>query len=163
PTAAPAQWMDDFPYQGGAFALGRIFSWLAGLQGRSQQRPEVAGLDMEEVLAHRPLNSVDEVFGRPMPIYQEFLQHPTLDDHWKAIQLSTDDFNGINIPSLTVTGSFDQSERGAMFSWRNMRAYSPAKESQYLLVGPWSHGQTFNGGERKIGELEFTGDSIYDT
>ena len=66
-----------------------------------------------------------------------------------------DDFKKLNIPALTVTGWFDGDQPGAMFYWRNMRTYSPAKGQQYLIVGPWNHNQTFLGGTAKQGDLSF--------
>jgi hypothetical protein len=44
-----------------------------------------------------------------------------------------------------------------------MAAHSPARDQQYLLIGPWHHIQTFFGGKTSVGEMEFTDDSIVDT
>jgi putative CocE/NonD family hydrolase len=34
-----------------------------------------------------------------------------------------------------------------------MQEHSPARDRQWLIVGPWNHVQTYRGGEEKIGEL----------
>jgi putative CocE/NonD family hydrolase len=162
PTAAAGRWLEELPYQGGAFELAWAIDWLNATSDRSGQGTNAAGLDMKEILKHRPLLTVDEAFGRRMPLYRQFLQHGTMDAYWKRIRFTEDDFRHLDIPALTITGWFDAGQPGALFYWSNMRAYSPAKDNQYLLVGPWTHIQTFAGGERKLGGFEFSSDSIYD-
>jgi uncharacterized protein len=142
-----------FPFLTGQFNQVGIASW---------QAPNADGLDLKEILKHRPLLDIDELFGRYMPLYRAFLQHDTMDDYWKRIQFTTEDFKKLDIPALTISGWFDDDQPGALFYWRNMRAYSPAKDNQYLLIGPWTHLQTWVGGENKLGDFEFSGDSIYD-
>jgi putative CocE/NonD family hydrolase len=162
PTAAAGRYMDELPYQGGAFGLEFSIRFLNFVYGRSQQGPNGDGLDLKEILKHRPLLDIDDLFGRHMPLYRAFLQHDTMDDYWKRIQFTTEDFKKLDIPALTVSGWFDGDQAGALFYWRNMRAHSPASDNQYLLIGPWTHVQTWVGGENKVGDFEFSGDSIYD-
>jgi uncharacterized protein len=162
PTASAGRWLEELPYQGGAFELAWAIDWLNATSDKSNQGTNAAGLDMKEILKHRPLLTVDEAFGRRMPLYRQFLQHDTIDDYWKRIQFTLDDFRNLDIPALTTTGWFDAGQPGALFYWSNMRAFSPARDNQYLLVGPWTHIQTFVGGERKLGGFEFSADSIYD-
>jgi uncharacterized protein len=162
PTAAAGRYMDELPYQGGAFKLASSIQILNLVSGRSWQGPNADGLDLKEILKHRPLVGGDELFGRHMPLYRAFLQHDTMDDYWKRIQFTTEDFKNLDIPALTTTGWFDGDQPRALFYWRNMRAYSPAKDNQYLLIGPWTHIQAFVGNENKLGDFEFSDDSIYD-
>jgi uncharacterized protein len=162
PTAAAGRWLSEIPYQGGGFLLQWAVQWLNGTSDRSQQGANAEGLDMKEILKHRPLLTIDEEFGRRMPIYRAFLEHNTMDDYWKRIQFVEDDFKKLDIPALTTTGWFDGDQPGALFYWRNMRANSPAKDKQFLLAGPWTHVQTFMGGAKNLGGFEFSGDSIYD-
>ena len=162
PTAAAGRYLSEIPYQGGAFLLDWAIHWLNGASDHALQGANASGLDMKEILKHRPLLTMDEAFGRRMPIYRDFLQHDTMDDYWKRIQFTTDDFKKLDLPTLTTTGWFDGDQPGALFYWRNMRAYSPAKDNQFLLAGPWTHVQTFLGGERNLGDFQFSGDSIYD-
>jgi putative CocE/NonD family hydrolase len=162
PTAAAGRWLDELPYQGGAFELEWAIQWLNATADRSVQGLNASGLDLNAILKERPLLTVDEKFGRRMPLYREFLQHDTLDNYWKRIQFTAEDFRRLDIPALTTTGWFDAGQPGALFYWRNMRVNSPAKNNQYLLIGPWTHLQTFVGGDRKLGGFEFSEDSVYD-
>jgi len=162
PTAPAGRYFYELPYSGGAFNVDWSINWLNLTSGHLEQGANAASLKMDAILKHRPLLTLDEAFGRHMPLYRDFLTHSTLDDYWKRIQFAPEDFKDINIPALTITGWFDGDQPGALYYWRNMRAYSPAKNNQYLLAGPWTHVQAFVGGERKLGGFEFSADSVYD-
>jgi len=159
PTAAPANYFEEAPYHGGAFQMQFALSWLNGTSGRISQTNS-SGLDWERVFKHRPLLTMDEVMGRKMPLYRKWLKHSVLDSYWKQIIFSPDDLPAIDIPALHVTGWFDGDQIGALIYWRGMMKNSPAKDNQYLLIGPWTHVETFMGGDDKQGEMELTKDSI---
>ncbi len=97
-----------------------------------------------------------------MRLYKEWLEHNTLDDYWKRIIFTPEDFRSLDLPALTVTGWFDGDQPGAIYYWDGMNAHSPGRDKQYLVIGPWDHGQTFLGGALKMGEMKFTGDSVID-
>ena len=162
PTAAAGRYFDEVPYIGGAFFHSWALGWINGTSGRQSQDPNVTDQDLHRALAHRPLLTADSVYGRIMPLYREFLEHPTMDAWWKRIQFAPEDFGRINIPVLHVTGWFDGDQPGAMFYWRGMQAGSPARDKQFLLVGPWLHVQTWRGGERRVGEMELGPESVVD-
>jgi uncharacterized protein len=162
PTAAAGHWFEEIPSTGGAWGMWWGINWLNSVQGRIVQSPNSVGIDMNAVYKHRPLITMDEAFGRKMPLYRQFLEHDTLDAYWKRIAFTAEDFKSITIPALTVTGWFDGDQAGALFYWRNMRALSPGKDNQFLIIGPWSHNQTFLGGSTKQGAFELSADAVYD-
>ena len=45
----------------------------------------------------------------------------------------------VSIGPLTITGWFDGDQSGALHYWRGMARHSPARDSQYLIIGPWTH------------------------
>jgi len=163
PTAPAGRYLEELPFQGGAFMHQWALGWINGTSGRSEQGPNLSGANWDEIFEHRPLLSSDSVMGRPMRLYREFLTNPLMTDYWKRIQFSPDDFNGIKIPTLTVTGWFDGDQPGALYYWRQLAARSPKKDEHFLVSGPWNHGQTFLGGATKLGEMELTPESIIDT
>jgi uncharacterized protein len=160
-TAAPGEYLNETPYVGGAFLHLGSLQWHNAVSGAMFQN-DLADDEWESVLKHRPLLTADEALGRRMPLYRELLMHPTLDDHWKRILLTDKDYRNIAIPALHITGWFDGDQPGAMYHWHGMARHSPAAAEQYLIVGPWTHQQTFFGGEKRVGELEFSGASIVD-
>jgi putative CocE/NonD family hydrolase len=153
------------PYQGGAFNLQWSLGWIFGVSGRVM-RPENAltppGPWYLDVLRQRPLATLDSVYGRPLPVYQEWLRHPTYDDYWKRISFTPEDYRAIDIPILFLTGWFDFTQPGTMSHWAGVQQHSPAKNRQHLLVGPWSHGVEYSAKGKAIGDLQFTDESMVD-
>jgi putative CocE/NonD family hydrolase len=161
-TAAPGRWFEHEPYPGGAFGLRFMLRWFFGTSGHISQFPNGGGLNWDEAYLHRPLLTMDDSIGRSMPIFKEVLRRSTLDDYWKRIDFTADDFRKINLPVLHITGWFDAFQSGALSYWNGMEANSPAAANQYLLVGPWTHGDSIYGPDKKVGEMEFSDDAIVD-
>ncbi len=161
PTAAGG--LDGiFNYLGGAVVMGWSIPWLNVVSARIHQTANSRGMDWDRVFKHRPLNTMDEAFGRVIPLYRKFMKYPDWDPYWKKVQFPPEVFRQIDIPVLHVTGWWDTDQPMAMFMWRGMATHSAAKEKQFLLAGPWTHRQTFLGGVTKLGEMEFSGDSVVD-
>lgn len=160
-TAAAGDYLNEIPYIGGAWRQHWSLNWL-NLTSATISQDNLTEADWAGVFEHRPLLTADEALGRRMPMYREWLEHDTLDDYWKRIVFTEQDFRAIDLPVLHVTGWFDGDQPGAMYYWHGMSEHSPAAAEQYLISGPWDHGQTFVGGAQRIGELEFTPDSIID-
>ncbi len=161
PTAPAGRYFDEIPYTGGAWMMRWSLTWLNLTSGRSNQKNN-ASVDWDNVFKHRPILTMDEVMGRRMRFYREFLEHNTIDDYWKRILFSPNDYRNMDLAVLQVTGWFDGDQMGTITYWDGMNKYSPAKDKQYLVIGPWDHGQTFRGGALKMGEMEFSGDSVID-
>ena len=162
PTAASGRMFDELPYVGGALNLAWALPWLNEVSGRSAQGASATTLDWMALFKHRPLDTADGALGRSIPLYRAIFDHPMFDDHWKRIQLGEADFETIDLPALTVTGWFDGDQAGALHYWRGMRTHSPARDNQYLIIGPWTHAETYLGGNKKVGTLEFTPESAMD-
>jgi uncharacterized protein len=153
---------------GGSFNIGGAASlfmvqWANITSGRSDQRAIAATLDWNEIYKHRPLLTLDDAMGRNMPLYRKILT--TRDPDYDFVQerrFGANEYRSIKLPALHVTGWFDLALASAMEFWYGMKAHSPAKDRQYLLIGPWNHKQTLFGGEQRMGEMEFTPDSQAD-
>ena len=162
PQAAAGRYFDELPYMGGAFLMEWALDWMNGTAGRIGQGANAGHTDWDKVYAHRPLITMDSVMGRAIPLYRDALTHSTADEYWQRILFSSSDFAEMDIPALTVTGWFDVDQPGAIHYWEGMRAYSPARDQQYFLSGPWNHGETRTGGSPMIGQLERTSRSMID-
>lgn len=163
PASPAGRFFDELPYMGGAFGMRWALEWLNDASGKISQRPNSSGLDWERILNHRPLLTSDEILGRKMRLYREFLQHDTLDAYWRRIRLEKADFERIDIPVLTTTGTFDGDQTGAMYFWDGMERYAPdTKSDRYIVMGPWTHVQTFMGGAPKQGEIALNAEAVLD-
>jgi putative CocE/NonD family hydrolase len=159
PTAAGGNWGDEVPWQGGSFLQQLALTWLNDV---SSKPASTADVDWDKVYAHRPMLTADSVLGRTLPLYRDWIQHPLVDAYWKRILFTEADFKSITIPTLTVTGLWDADQAGALFYWRGMTAHSPARDRQWLIVGPWNHVQTYRGGEERIGGMQLGAESRID-
>jgi len=155
-------YFNQIPYIGGAFALQWSLGWVFGVSGRVM-RPENALFPPApwylELLQQRPLLTLDEALGRPMPVYREWLSHSTRDDYWQRLTFTPEHFRGIDMPVLALTGWVDFTQGGTMTYWDGIQKHSAAKDRQHILIGPWGHGIEFHAGRTTLGGLEFSNES----
>jgi len=161
PQAPAGRYLEEIPSVGGAFMMQWALQWINGTSGHVAQS-NAQDLDWDRVFQHRPLISMDSVMGREMPLYNKFLENPEQNEYWDRIQFSAQDFRSIDLPALTFTGWFDGDQPGAMYYWRGMRAESPARDRQHLIVGPWTHGGAILGGSQALGDMRFSEESVVD-
>jgi putative CocE/NonD family hydrolase len=160
PDAPSGRLFDEIPYQGGAYRLEWALPWIHGVAGKVSQSDLNAHVDWKELFKGTPLASLDRRMGRDLPFYQATLAHPTLDAYWKRIQFGPADFARINVPVLTVTGWFDGDQLGALFYWDGMEKRNDPKNPHWLIIGPWTHAQTYLGGATKVGAFTMDSSSI---
>lgn len=163
PTAAAGRWFEELPYLGGALQMGFILGWTYRTAGRTFAGANADRLDWMKILGHRPLLTMDEAVGRVIPTWREFVEHATLDAYWERLQfVAPRDFASLNLPALHVTGWFDWDQPGALFYWQGMQQHSRAAADQFLIIGPWTHPQTWTGGNLALGEWRFSGAAVVD-
>lgn len=163
PTASSGRLFDELPYQGGAFKLEWSLPWLNSTAGRVSQGDLNQLVHWDSLAMQRPLVRLDSLMGRPMPLYQQFLAHSTLDGYWKRIHFTDRDFSAITIPTLTFTGWFDGDQSGALSYWDGLSRRNGGADDHFLVVGPWTHAQTYLGGALKVGGFEFDSVAILRT
>lgn len=139
-TAAAGRWMQEAPWDNGCLALVMI-AWANLVDGRVMQSPEL--IDWPAVYRHLPLRSMDDRLGRKLALWQEWLDHPTLDEYWLSMRLDRD-FARIDVPVLHVTGLYDADQPGALYFYAGMVGASPRRGQQFLLLGPWDHEGTWD-------------------
>lgn len=159
-TASPGRWMEDgMPYRNGILSL-ELFAWLYLTHGRSMQSSIAAyegvgddplGVNWAQMLRQLPLSHLDELTGFYSPTWHEWLSKPDLSDYWYQLRLDGE-FNKINIPTLHITGWFDDSMISTLFNYEQMLAHSPARDHQYVVVGPWDHHGTREPQRKLYGE-----------
>jgi putative CocE/NonD family hydrolase len=116
----------------------------------------------EMYLNHRPFKELDQIVGNSSKHFQTWLQHPTQDEYWDRMSLSSPEYDRINIPILTITGHYDADQPGAMHYYRqHMQSSSPARDKHYLIIGPWDHAGTRTP-NKEFGGLTFGEASLLD-
>lgn len=127
---------EEFPWHNGVLRFSVFITWLNLTGGRMNQTIPV---DWTKVLAHRPIRTMDEALGRVMPMWDEWLDHPTVDDYWRKLRVEPEDFARIDLPVLHVAGMHDGSNFAGLRMYRGMLEHSPSSSHQELVFGPWGH------------------------
>lgn len=158
-----ARFMNELPAVGGAFGGQWALVWLNATSERGLQSRNAASVDWTSVLKHRPLRTADEAMGRKMRLYKEFLENDTLNDYWKRLYLTPENYAAIQMPILQITGLFDADQAGALFNWTSVEAHAPQRaKDRFLVIGPWTHDQSLAGGADPVGALAFPKDTASD-
>ncbi|WP_405564761.1 CocE/NonD family hydrolase [Polaribacter sp. Asnod6-C07] len=83
-------------------------------------------------------NKLDSLDGQVNTLWNRYMAHPSYDDFWKKMIPYKQEFAKIDIPILTITGYYDDSQRGAMYYYNEHFKYAK-NPNHYLLVGPYDH------------------------
>jgi len=83
-------------------------------------------------------NKLDSLDGQVNKLWNTYMQHPSYDDYWKKMIPYKEEFVKIDIPILTITGYYDDSQRGAMYYYNQHHKYVK-NPNHYLLMGPYDH------------------------
>lgn len=83
-------------------------------------------------------NKLDSLDGQVNKLWNTYMQHPSYDDYWKKMIPYKEEFAKIDIPVLTITGYYDDSQRGAMYYYNQHHKYAK-NPNHYLLIGPYDH------------------------
>jgi putative CocE/NonD family hydrolase len=117
----------------------------------------------ERYLTHRPFRELDQIVGNPSATFQSWIAHPMQDAYWDAMLPTDEQLAHVTIPVLTITGSYDDDQPGAMmFYRRHLQNASPeARDRHFLVIGPWDHAGTRTPA-REVGGLTFGEASLVD-
>lgn len=170
----------DMVFQGGAFYLSDGLGWNLGQAADVRRRRAGASFDerdgpiglsdaqrtrlREEWLWHLPLASID-VMDLPelAPGYYWMLEHPSYDDFWETYDIGLR-HHRFEVPALHTTGWYDTLLKGTLENYRGLvegAATAEARESQRLIVGPWTHSRPTME-SRSIGDVDFGPDAGFD-
>jgi len=144
----------EIPYDGGIFIRAHALSWNRLISVKTVSELNVgfrASLDDPESLKHltsRPLiDAADGVLtGDQLAEYRTYLQHPTRDAYWLQREYTPQDYAKMDLGVLLVGGNFDPSV-GILTAWRGLEANAPHPQNHHLLIGPWTHVETYSATE----------------
>ncbi len=144
------------PYVGGVFSRMHALVWLQSTSFTSHLDEEGGAFAFSNFLADpavydrwtsRPVNDAadGELTGDALDYYHDALAHPVLDDWWRERILSDADYAAMDLPVFVVSGNFDPSV-GTWKLWRGLEANAANPATRSLIIGPWDHNGSFNGG-----------------
>lgn len=133
PISAAGRWQQEIPYTHGCFQLYFVWWWAM-----MRRRIMDYNVDASALFEVRPLKRVGEILGLSGPGWDEWMSHDSLDDLWRGRRW--DGAYDFDVPLLHITGWHDREDIQAAFHhYEQMVEHSPARDRQWLLVGPWSH------------------------
>jgi len=167
PVAAPSAGADfptnyNIPYT-------YLVQWLSFTQGHTSKDALFADQSWWQAQNRRwfesgaSFESLDNLLGAPPPIFREWLQHPDMDEYWDRHNPTPRQYADLQLPILTITGSHDDDQPGALTHYReHMKNASAAERARhYLVIGPWDHAGTRTP-KADVGGLKFGPASLVD-
>ena len=156
-------WKNDDDFHGGAFRLIGFDYY----HSQDTERGEGADLwrpgydDYDTFLKAGSAGDFMKAYGIDrLPYPARMAQHPAYDDFWKAQAL--DEIlatRPLKVPTLHVASQWDQEDSyGAVATYLAMEPKDTRNDTNFLALGPWSHGQSMKDGS-SLGAIKFDGDA----
>jgi uncharacterized protein len=158
----------DFPMRNNIFNP-YLVQWLTFTSGRTSQTQVFydnafwSRLYRRWHQSGRSFRDADTLLGNGSPIFQEWLTHPEPDEYWDKYNPTAQQYAQLQIPILTITGSYDDDQAGALEHYKEHLRHTDqaGRAPHYLILGPWDHAGTRTP-RQKFGDLEFGPDSLLD-
>jgi len=163
PYCSPDDHHDNI-YPNGAFQLTNSMHILAVLGGSHTNNfnLETEWFDWDRAVHHLPVKDIDHVLlGKNTDLWKDFMEHPDNDNYWrfsvgerqKTGELGAGKYSRIKVPTLNITGWYDQVSQATINGYLGMTQYGPEelRKKHHLIVGPWEHAT----GNRVVGDLDF--------
>jgi hypothetical protein len=155
-------WMGDDFFHQGAFRQSYGIEWVHGREARQAGTGplRISRWDTYDwYLSFPSLDSLAKAVGaNRWPTWQRFARHPAYTAEWRsrAVQHNV---RHAPVPSLTVGGWWDQEDGyGPLATYAAMEPTDSLRRN-YLIVGPWFHGQWYAGPADRLGDLRFGRDT----
>lgn len=167
PTAAPYAGV-DFPMRGGNF-YPYLVQWLTLTAGHTLQGSVVgdgafwASQFRTCFESGRPFADLDRCTGNVWPVFHEWIAHPDVDGFWDRYNPTAEQYAQLTLPVLTITGSYDDDQPGALAHYRQFMKYASAeaRARHFLVIGPWDHAGT-HAASSQVGGVSFGPASLLD-
>jgi hypothetical protein len=125
-------YLDRFYSRGGAMKWGHRLMWIA----QNLRAPGFRAPAFNRFVYHLPPRTADRaVAGRTVEFYQDAVNHPAYDTHWRSIS-TREKLDRIRVPVFVAGGWFDN------FGQSDLEAFAALRElgrKAHVLMGPWAH------------------------
>ena len=129
--------MRDTIFLNSAYRWSRFVASDSGLdETEYEQLAHWQELDANWYRSGKAYEALPRIEGKPNPIFQRWLTHPTYDAYWQRMIPDPQEFAHLQIPALTISGYYDAHETGALYYFEQREHYQPNAD-QTLLLGPY--------------------------
>src|ERR1700744_2705101 len=166
PQAPMADLYRDDSFHNGAFMLVANFGFYPGFTNRQDDKPtqrrggrlNYGTEDGYECYLNMGSlkNTNDKFYKDAIRLWNEMLDHPNYDQHWKDRNVLTH-LHDIKTPTLVTGGWYDAEDLyGAINTYKTLVKENP-NTPIYFTMGPWVHGGWSRGNGDHLGDVEFGG------
>lgn len=157
PQASPADMFlgDDF-HHNGAFRLSYGFEYAYLVENDKAANSDFPFPQFDVFDWYLKLGSLKNVnekfFNRRLPAWNDFTKHPNYDEFWQR-QSMLNNLDHPQLPILHVGGYYDQEDlNGPQIMYSHLEKKDSFNRN-FLLLGPWYHGQWGNRRADSIGKI----------
>jgi putative CocE/NonD family hydrolase len=159
--ASPAdEWMNDDNHRFGALRLSYSFEYAVMEQADKNKNTffDFPVYDTYQwYLEAGPLRKFDDSFLHgAVPYWNLVVSHPDYDDFWKR-DAWVRQLHGAPVPNLNVAGFWDQEDPWGPWQIFRQSAESDPNHNNYIVAGPWLHGQWQREKAESIGSYGYGG------
>ena len=163
PQAPVTDWFqgDDF-HHNGAFFMMDAFSFYYSF-GQPRPKPTEASApgfafpgkdNYKFYLEMGALKNFTNKYMKDLVFWNQMMQHPNLDDFWKARNARTY-LKNVKPAVMVVGGLFDAEDAfGAWYTYNAIEKQNPSATNQ-IVMGPWCHGCWSRGTGDALGNVNF--------
>ncbi len=158
PRVICADFFGGLVYPGGALMLNVAMTWGMRTNGRTAQN--ISYHNWTEAFRGLPIRELDEVVGRNLPFWKDWIDHSQYDEYWNEIDVE-DKWGEFAVPALNMGGWFDLYANDTFTNFTGQLSEGGSKETRQsrIIVGPWPHNLSQS---RKTGEIDFGAQSLVD-
>lgn len=166
PQAPMADLYRDDAFHNGAFMLVANFGFYPGFTNRQDGKPTQGHGSRLNYGTHDGYefylnmgsvkNSNDKYYKDTIRLWNEMLDHPNYDQHWKDRNVLYH-LHDIKTPTLVTGGWYDAEDLfGAINTYKALVKSNP-NTPIYFTMGPWVHGGWARGNGDHLGDVDFGG------
>ena len=159
--ASPAdQWMNDDDHRYGALRESYAFEYAVYEQADKNANTHFNFETYDTYswyLDLGPLSNINTKYLHgSIPYWNSIVQHPDYDAFWKDEAWVTQ-IKGAFVPNLNVAGFWDQEDPWGPWEIFRRSAQSDPNGNNFMVAGPWFHGQWHQSQAESIGQISFGG------
>ena len=145
-------------YPGGAFQLNVALTWGMRTNGRTAQSIEFH--NWTEAFRSLPIKEMDEMAGRRLHFWKDWVEHPNYDAYWAANNVE-EKWGEIAVPAFNMGGWYDLYAQHAFINFNGLRQHGYTEEARQsrIIVGPWPHALSTS---TRTGDIDFGASSMVD-
>jgi hypothetical protein len=159
--ASPAdQWMNDDDHRYGALRESYAFEYAVYEQADKQANTHFNFETYDTYAWYLDLGPLSNINAKylhgSIPYWNSIVAHPDYDKFWKD-EAWVNQVHGAFVPNLNVAGFWDQEDPWGPWEIYRRSELSDPNRYNFIVAGPWFHGQWHNPTAESIGQIPFGG------